>query len=369
MNPSDLGYVENITAEEYIMYSEYDPALRAYLAGDTVPLVRLVNEAWFNEEGGVGLAPPDFSMATLIAVTCQDGPMAYDMTLPPGPARQATYDAAIAALQRTNPNAFAPLTIQEWLATPLDWSITGICLNWPVSSPAHPEGHPIPSGRLPDVPTLVLTGDLDTVTPVGQGDQVAAEFRHSTRVIVKNGVHVTALGDLTGCISGFVDDFILAGTARHLQTDCAGSATPPFRVVPSFAMTVNDVSLRGVKGHGASSSLQRIARAAVLTANDSYTRMYNLGVASGTGLRGGTFNSNNAFTKVTLKKSFWTSDLSVSGPVAADADTGIITATLTLHGVASGSITATWDPFGEQGVATVTGTINNTSVNIAVPAP
>ena len=369
MNPSDLGYVENIAAEEYIMYSEYDPALRAYLAGDTVPLVRLVNEAWLNEEGGVGLAPADFSMGALIAVTCQDGPMAYDMTLPPGSRRQATYDAAIAALQRTNPHVYAPLSIPEWLATPLDWSITSICLNWPVSSPAHPEGRPIPSGRLPDVPTLVLTGDLDTVTPVGEGDQVAAEFRRVTRVIVYNGTHVTALGDLTGCVSGIVDDFILAGSGKRLSTGCAGSATPPFRLVPSFATTVNDVSLRGVKGHGASETSQRIARAAVLAANDSYTRMYNLGVPSGSGLRGGAFDSNNALTKVTLKKSQWTSDLAVSGPVSADADTGIITATLTLHGVASGSISATWDPFGDQGFATVTGTINGSPVSIDVPAP
>ena len=97
--------------------------------------------------------------------------------------------------------------------------------------------------------------------------------------------------------------------------------------------------------------------------------MYNLSEASGSGLRGGTFSSNNALTKVTLKKSYWTSDLGVSGPVSADADTGIITATLTLYGVASGSITATWDPAGEQGVATVTGTINGSPVHIGVPVP
>jgi hypothetical protein len=374
MNPSDLGYVENITAEEYIMYSEYDPSLRAYLAGDPVPLVRLVNEAWLNEEGGVGLAPADFSLGGLIAVTCQDGPMAYDMTLPPGPRRQATYDRAIAQLQRTNPDVYAPFSIPEWLATPLDWSITGICLNWPVSSPAHPEGRPVPSGRMPDVPTLVLTGDLDTVTPVGEGDQVAAEFSHVKRVIVKNGVHVTALGDFTGCIEGFVDDFILAGTTRGLKTECAATATPPFRLVPSFATTVGDVSLRGVKGHGASAANQRIARAAVLTANDSLTRMWNLGVDSGAGLRGGTFRSNAAFTKVTLKKTFWTSDLGASGTVSVADDSVTITATLTLHGVASGSITATWEGppglvVGEQGLATVTGTINGSAVNIEVPAP
>lgn len=369
MNPSDLGYVENVTAEAYIAYSEYDPAVRAYLAGDPLPLVRLVNENWLTAEGGAGTTPPEFSMGALIAVTCQDGPTAYDMTVPPGPQRQATFDAAIAMLQQTAPNAFAPFSVAEWLATPLDWSITALCLNWPVSSPAHPEGHPIPSAQMPDVPTLVLTGDLDTVTPVGQGDQVADEFAHAIRVIVKNGTHVTALGDPTGCASGIVDDFIRKGSGAGLSTRCASSAFPPFRLVPSFAMTVNDVSLRGVKGNGASDLSKRIARAAVLTANDSYTRMFNLAAASGSGLRGGSFRSNNALTKATLTKSYWTSDLAVSGPVSADADTGIITAKLTLHGVATGSITAVWDPAGEQGNATVTGTINHAPVNITVPAP
>jgi pimeloyl-ACP methyl ester carboxylesterase len=369
MNPSDLGYSENVAGEEYILYSEYDPSLVSYLAGDPLPLVRSVNEQWLNEEGGVGTTPPEFSMGTLIANTCQDGPMAYDMTLPPGPARQATYDWAIAGLEHTNPDVYSPFSISEWLATPLDWSITGLCLNWPVASRQHPEGHPIPSNSVPNVPALVLTGDLDTVTPVGEGDQTAAEFPHVSRVIVYNGTHVTALGDPTGCISGIVDAFMLAGTNKGLKTACAGNATPPFRVVPEFALTASDVSLRGVTGNGASKTLQQIARAAVLTANDSYTRMYNLAVASGSGLRGGTFNSNNAFTKVTLKGSYWTTDLKVSGPVEADATTGIITATLTLHDVATGSITAVWDPAGPQGTAVVTGTINGTSVNISVPAP
>jgi pimeloyl-ACP methyl ester carboxylesterase len=369
MTPSDLAYVENVAASVYIPFAEYDPAVRAYLAGDPAALVRLVNEMWLYEEGGAGSAPSEFSMGALIAVTCQDGPTAYEMTLPPGPQRQATFDAAIAMLQRSDPNAFAPFSIPEWLASPMDWSITAICLHWPVSSPAHPQGDPVPSGEMPDVPALVLTGDLDTVTPVLQGDRVAEEFDRATRVIVKNGTHVVALGDPTGCVSGLVNEFIVKGTGKGLKTGCAGSAMPAFRVVPSFAATVHDVSLRGVKGNGASDTHKRIARAAVLTANDSYTRMYNLGVASGAGLRGGTFSANKALTKVTLKKALWTNDLSVSGPVAADDDSGIITAKLTLHGVAGGSITAVWDPAGDQGNATVTGKIDGTSVNITVPAP
>src|SRR5262249_47485744 len=132
-NPADIALCENVAAEQYNLYTELDPAVRSYIAGDTVPLVRLVNEVWANEEGGVGSAPADYSEGMLIAVTCQDGPMAYDMTLPPGSARTATWNTSVANLKKTNPNAWSPFTVDEWLATPPDWSITTLCLNWPVS--------------------------------------------------------------------------------------------------------------------------------------------------------------------------------------------------------------------------------------------
>ena len=51
MAPADIGFVMNVAGEDYINYSELDAAVRAYNAGDSVPLVRLVNEAYAYEEG------------------------------------------------------------------------------------------------------------------------------------------------------------------------------------------------------------------------------------------------------------------------------------------------------------------------------
>ena len=66
------------------------------------------------------------------------------------------------------------------------------CLRWPV--PAHP--HPLlpPDHTYPTVPTLVLVGDLDSVTSAEGARVVASRFPNSTFVEVHNEVHVSALG-------------------------------------------------------------------------------------------------------------------------------------------------------------------------------
>jgi hypothetical protein len=328
-----------------------------------------VNETYPIESGGAGSKPAEYSIGMFLGVTCQDGPTAYDMTLPPGPKRNATYQSALAAQKNKDPDIYSPFTIDEFLAEPLDWSITPTCLNWPVSSAKHPQGNPVPSGKMPNVPTMVLTGDLDTVTPVGEGDQVAAEFKQVTRVIVKNGVHVTAIGDTTGCLSGMVNDFVASGGTT--DTTCAATASPAWRLVPSYALTVADVSLRGVSGNTTNKNM-RTARAAVLTAGDALSRYWNLGLTSAPGLRGGSMKVNNAETKITLTNDEFTSDLSVSGTIVMDANADTNTATLTLSGVATGSITFTWtnyDFVNPQKTAHVTGTINGASVAIDVPEP
>jgi pimeloyl-ACP methyl ester carboxylesterase len=369
LSAADMALMMNVAAEQYNLYSELDPAVRAYLAGDTVPLVRLVNETYPIESGGAGSKPKDYSIGMFLATTCQDGPTAYDMTLPPGPKRNATYQTALTAQKNKDPNIYYPFTIDEFLSEPLDWSITPTCLNWPVSSSAHPEGNPVPSGKMPDVPTMVLTGDLDTVTPMGEGDEVAAEFKHVTRVIVPNGVHVTAIGDTTGCLSNMVNTFVATGGTT--DTSCAATASPAWRLVPNYALTVADVSTHGVSG-ASGKTLRQTARAAVLTAGDAFSRYWNVGLTSAPGLRGGTMKVNNAETKITLTNDELTSDLAVSGTITMDPDTLVNTATLTLSGVATGTITFSWTTYNfvnPQVVTSVTGTINGTSVNISVPEP
>lgn len=365
MTPADIAFLMNTAGSDRLVFAELDPAARAFLAGDTAPLTRLVNEAYVNQEGSAGAPASTYSMGMFVADSCSDNPTIFDRTLPPAQ-RQASYQAAVARKKQTDPDVFSPFTIDEWLATPLDWGQVPLCLNWPVPSASHPPGHPIPGGVLPDVPALVLTGDLDTVTPVGEGDQAAAEFQRVTRVIVPNGGHVVAQGDAnySGCLSGIVSEFIKSD--GKVDIACAATAIAPVRLVPNFPTKLAGVTLHGVSGDTNEERL-RIARAAVLTAADSYSRFSKRHTTSGRGLRGGTFNK--AGTGITLTNTKWVTDLAVSGSVAPHTGTDVVTAKLNLSAGATGKLNVMWIPSGPQGTAAVIGAINGTKVDITMPAP
>jgi hypothetical protein len=68
------------------------------------------------------------------------------------------------------------------------------------------------------VPALVLSGELDPVTPPANGARTAQEFRDSLHIVAAGQGH----GQLaTGCMPRLMAQFIEAGTTRHLDASCA----------------------------------------------------------------------------------------------------------------------------------------------------
>src|SRR5262249_49113700 len=146
---------------------------------DRAPLTRLVDEAYVEEEGAGGGAH-GYSQGLFAAASCSDNPQAYDMKLP-ARERSAVWERALAQKRAHDPGLFAPFTIDEFLSIPIDYAYVPLCTTWPVASTAHPAGEPVPPGtRFPDVPVLVLTGDLDTITTPAEGDEATRLFRHAT---------------------------------------------------------------------------------------------------------------------------------------------------------------------------------------------
>ena len=94
-----------------------------------------------------------------------------------------------AALAAYPPGTFAPFTAKEW--TGLDYEGALACLNWPPA--AFPDPPVSPSAPYPHVPTLILNGDLDNITPLADARVVASRFPDSTLVVMQNSGHVTAL--------------------------------------------------------------------------------------------------------------------------------------------------------------------------------
>lgn len=84
-----------------------------------------------------------------------------------------------------------------------------------------------------DVPTLVLSGDLDPVTPPGWGDAVAQHLKNARHITVPATGH-GVIG--TPCGQDLIRDFIESGTTAALDASCASRVRrPPFFLTPSGA--------------------------------------------------------------------------------------------------------------------------------------
>jgi pimeloyl-ACP methyl ester carboxylesterase len=69
-------------------------------------------------------------------------------------------------------------------------------------------------------PVLILTGQLDPVTPPANGDAVARHLPNSLHVVVPFGGH--GFGGLIGidCVERLMTDFVEKGTTKNLDTAC-----------------------------------------------------------------------------------------------------------------------------------------------------
>jgi pimeloyl-ACP methyl ester carboxylesterase len=365
VTPTQLAFVMDTAGLDTLNYRDLDAAVRAYNGNhDAVPLLRLVRETENYEEQPAG-GVHDMSQGLFVAASCSDNPQAYDMTLAP-PQRQLAWQSALAQERQTAPALYAPFSLDEFLDIPLDFSYVPLCQTWPVASAAHPAGHPVPSGaRMPDVPALVLTGDLDTITTPAEGDQAAALFRNARRVIVENTGHVTAIGDPYDCASAIVRNFV---ARRPIDTACT-RVVPAVRLVPDFPRTVAEMDRPSPGNAKRWNDIDlRKAGAAVAAASDALARVETLSSTSGAGLRGGTFTSattKNGYTRITLHGVKWVTDLAVNGTVTYDTK-GNASASLQFPAAA---IHATWRGMAGFTYANITGSVGGRQIEAKMLVP
>ncbi len=352
-----------------LVFRDLDPAIRAFFDdGDKAPLLRLAAE----EQSAFDPGPiRSFSYGLFAAVSCMDYQQIYNMNHSVHD-RLAEMAQAVAQKQAEHPNIYSPLTIQEFRQIPIDTSVVDLCEQWPVSDPPYPPGQPIPPHTpFTQAPTLVINGEFDTLTPVGDGDDVAARFPNVTHVIVANSFHVDAIYDMDDCAQAIVRRFI--DTLNPGDTSCAPNVKE-VRVVPKFVRHASDANpADATSGNTATTYDLAVASAAVQTAGDVMARWWLNGSGKGVGLRGGTwsyvgFGYNPKFTLTNVK---WTEDLPVSGKAEWDGADGAIHATLTYtdkFGEAA-TVTATWNDRDHHAVATLRGTVGNRTINATMPAP
>jgi pimeloyl-ACP methyl ester carboxylesterase len=219
--------------------------------------------------------PAQVSLTDAAAVECHDYTRPYDLGAPPT-VRHRQYRRGLAALDR---RGFRPFSPAAWL----DTSVTGIdagpdCLDWPADPTA---GSPLRGARLPDVPVLVMSGDLDDNTPIGQGRRAAAQFPRATFAVVADAGHTPAL---TPCGLALGLRFV-----RTLHVDprrCRRAGRAP-AVLPVPARRAAELARAGVR---APAGVRRVIGVALATLADAR----NAAAVSGIGgtldaLRGGTY--------------------------------------------------------------------------------
>jgi pimeloyl-ACP methyl ester carboxylesterase len=295
-------------------------AARSSTAGDDRPLLRLAAETLTTD--GPNGDPRLWSESLYLAVICHDYPELWRPATPVA-ARPARVRARLAAYPA---GAFAPFSAAAWTGT--DYEGVLACLRWP--SPARPDPPAPPGATYPDVPTLVLNGDLDNITPLADAAVVAHRFPNSTLVDVENSGHVTVLRDQNDCASVIYLHFV--STLSPGDTSCA-SRTPEVRVVPAFYRSVGDVPpARGGRRDRSTLSDRRVASAAAQTVADALQRWWVNYDGTSVGLRGGRWSySGGNLTTFVLHRDSFVPGVAVSGTVRWVYTTGRVRAMLTVR--------------------------------------
>ncbi|WP_218125827.1 alpha/beta fold hydrolase [Sinosporangium album] len=157
--------------------------------------------------------------AQSVSVVCNDYPRPYsvDASIPE---RRRQFAAALGA---TRPGAFGAFSPRGFTGG-LD-DLADACITWPREGTARPY---VSTGHFPDVPVLVLSGDLDANTTEAAGRLAAAQFKRATFIVVPNMGH-TPDADPGGCVTSVIVNFIRTGKTG--PTTCINDL-PPITVKP-----------------------------------------------------------------------------------------------------------------------------------------
>jgi len=89
----------------------------------------------------------------------------------------------------------------------------GACPLWP----KYPVSHDFYQSVTANIPTLILSGDLDPVTPPSNGDESAATLPNSHHIISKNNAHIVASTD---CAIDIVNEFLETLDPKNVDASC-----------------------------------------------------------------------------------------------------------------------------------------------------
>ena len=345
-------------------YRELTAALRSGLRGDRAPLLRLAAEA---VGGGTDAGPVKaYSEGLDAAVACHDYPQLYNMKAPPGAVRERQLARAVAARTRTDPHTYSPFTVREYADS--DWQALDWCTRWPVAPADNPAGPIRPTVGYPDVPVLVMSGELDSITTAAEGDLVASQFPNARHIVVRNSFHVTALSDRDGCGERILRAFVRAPGSERRLSRCA-KTVQPVRALGLVPRTLGHITpARAARELPV--KVRRAGPAAALTVADVVDRWWHNYDGSGVGLHGGTFSyTGYVVVKLRLQRYRLLQGLAVSGLATWDRDRKRMRVDLTLDGALHGRLRGGWHTRAVGAEAVLHGVVSGKRVRLTFPAP
>jgi pimeloyl-ACP methyl ester carboxylesterase len=202
------GIAEDVEVDARLVSSVLFSALYSPLTASIVPA--LVDRAEHD----------DFQGLFALAFASEDG--AENMSIGMQLSVLCTEDAS-----RVSPDELAKETSGSVFGSHLIGSQLDACAMWPRGTVASNYYDPVVS----DVPVLVLSGEVDPVTPPAWGTSVVKHLSRGTHIIVPSTGHGVVT---TPCGNHIVTDFIEHGSADGLDTACVAAVRrPPFFVTPA----------------------------------------------------------------------------------------------------------------------------------------
>jgi pimeloyl-ACP methyl ester carboxylesterase len=176
-----------------------DPLLRLYLLSEglipSVPRERAVESS------------PEIDEALFATTSCEENPFPWQR----GASAATRSSEALAYLHAQPASDFYPFDASTAYAT----SLVPDCASWPDASPPPP-----PQSALPDVPTLILSGEQDLRTPTAYARRVAALIPDAQLLLVPFTGHSVLGSDLSSCSSQAVKAFFSGGVGGGQIQPC-----------------------------------------------------------------------------------------------------------------------------------------------------
>jgi pimeloyl-ACP methyl ester carboxylesterase len=280
-------------------------AIKAYRNGDSQPLLRLAANAGVGD--GVSDQPltapddqlTDWSASGFAAAYCNEWPTAYDLSA----------DETTRRVQAAQRLAGQPADLYGIFSHALfgNWEEC-----WPWPGPKRVNRINPPGSSYPNVPVLVLAGDLNSDHPATASRTVAARYPQATYVLVPRAGQPALL---SGCAARIMQHFLQTTSAG--DTRCATNEGKAVLSIGSFPRLVaEETPARAASGADRSTMRdRRVAAEAVYTSLDAVVQVFDVGAQSGPALRGGTWAATfgDEGAVVTLHDAQFASDVTVNG--------------------------------------------------------